>query len=60
MEKYLDKVDYIYSEVNEKELYIGCALIPQLDEYLSGFGFKRVETKMCGNTGWGDALYIKS
>lgn len=60
MEKYLDKVDYIYSEVNEKELYIGCALISELDEYLSGFGFKRVEIKMCGNTGWGDAFYIKS
>ena len=60
MEDYLDKIDYIYSEVNEKELYIGCGLITEIDEYLSKFGFKRVETQMCGNTGWGDAFYIKS
>lgn len=50
---------WAYLEVNQQELYKGCALVGEIDEYLSGFGFRRVETKWCGNTGWGDALYIK-
>jgi FkbM family methyltransferase len=48
-----------YLEVNKEELYTGCALVQEIDIYLLSFGFKRVETKWCGNTGWGDALYLK-
>lgn len=55
----LKDVQWAYLEVNKEELYKGCALIGEIDEYLAGFGFKRVETKWAGNTGWGDALYIK-
>lgn len=55
----LHQFKWAYLEVNKEELYKGCALIGEIDEYLSGFGFKRVETKWCGDTGWGDALYIK-
>lgn len=50
---------WAYLEVNKAELYKGCALVEEIDTYLLGFGFKRVETFWCGNTGWGDALYIK-
>lgn len=50
---------WAYLEVNKAELYKGCALVEDIDMYLLGYGFKRVETKWCGNTGWGDALYIK-
>jgi hypothetical protein len=60
MEEYLNTVDYIYTEVNTDYVYVDCCLMSELDEYLGGFGFKRVETSMCGNTGWGDAFYIKS
>ena len=59
MEKHLNKVDYIYTEVNVDYLYVDCCLLKELDEYLGKFGFKRVETSMCRNTGWGDAFYIK-
>lgn len=55
----LHQFKYAYLEVNKEELYKGCALIGEIDAYLNGFGFKRVETKWAGNTGWGDALYIK-
>ena len=48
----------LYLEVNEKELYKGCALIGDIDSYLSGYGFHRVLTQMTQH-GWGDALYIK-
>lgn len=50
---------WAYLEVNQAELYKGCALVGEIDEYMEAFRFKRVETKWCGNTGWGDALYIK-
>jgi FkbM family methyltransferase len=54
----LSNFKWIYSEVNAQELYKGCVLVNDLDLFLNGFGFKRVETQWCGNTGWGDALYI--
>jgi FkbM family methyltransferase len=57
-ESKLPMIKYIYSEVNERELYEGCALLPQLDEWLSERGFDRVETFMTGS-GWGDAFYIR-
>lgn len=48
----------IYLEVNEKELYKKCALLPEIDSFLSQYGFKRVCIKM-SKSGWGDALYIR-
>lgn len=58
MEEYLNKVDYIYVEVNVDYLYKGCALMFEIDEYLLKFNFKRVETYMT-EYDWGDAFYIK-
>jgi FkbM family methyltransferase len=55
----LNNFDFIYCEVNEKELYIGCPLINDIDDYLNAFNFKRVSTNMTGH-GWGDAFYIKT
>ena len=60
MDDHLHQFKWAYLEVNKAELYKGCALVEQIDEYLSGFGFVRVETLWCGNTNWGDALYIKA
>ena len=31
----------------------------EIDEYLSNFGFSRVETKILDQYGWGDAFYKK-
>lgn len=56
-EKALGKVNWIYSEVNRRELYEGCGLVWELDKYLSNFGFKRVMSKWSDH-GWGDALYV--
>lgn len=47
---------HAYIEVNERELYKGCALVGEIDEYLKRFGFCRMETKMT-KSHWGDALY---
>jgi hypothetical protein len=62
MDKYLSQIEYIYSEVNGSYVYEDCCLINELDDFLSQYGFKRVETQWCGNdsSGWGDAFYIKT
>ena len=59
MEEYLYKVDYLYTEVNSDQVYRGCAVINELDDYLKQFGLIRVETKWT-EFRWGDAFYIKN
>jgi FkbM family methyltransferase len=59
MGELLKRFKWAYLEVNQAELYKGCALVEDIDMYMIGYGFRRAETKWCGNTGWGDALYIK-
>jgi FkbM family methyltransferase len=54
----LPHIDYIYCEVNTEELYENCALMNEIDNYLSTYNFKRILTKMTG-CGWGDAFYMK-
>jgi FkbM family methyltransferase len=55
--KSIKHVKALYLEVNEKELYKNCALIDEIDSFLSGYNFKRALTVMTPH-GWGDALYI--
>jgi FkbM family methyltransferase len=50
---------YLYLEVNQKEVYQHCAKVEELDIFLLGHHFLRVETQWSGNHGWGDALYIR-
>jgi FkbM family methyltransferase len=54
----LKNIDYIIAEVNKEELYENCARVNELDDFLSDFGFERIETKW-EHQGWGDALYLK-
>lgn len=51
--------DYVYLEVNKDYVYKECALVEEIDKYLSSFSFTRVETKWT-DASWGDALYIKN
>ena len=44
MGDYLNNVDYIYTEVNSDYVYEDCALITELDDYLSQF--KKSRDKM--------------
>lgn len=60
MGRLVEKIKAFYLEVNDQEVYKGCCLITELDEYLGRFGFDRVETKMVSNHGWGDAFYLKN
>lgn len=55
----LNNVDYLFLEINEKELYKGCMLLPEMCDYLSHFGFNLLEKQMWGDAGWGDAFFAK-
>lgn len=56
----LEKMDYIYCEVNRGEMYEGNPMIEEIDEFLRKYNFKRVETYWPETWyKWGDALYIK-
>ena len=59
MEKHLEHVRYIYTKVHTEQVYRGCDEVGDVDKYLLGFGFHRVETKFWGKCGWGDAFYIR-
>jgi FkbM family methyltransferase len=58
-EELLPRIDYIITEVNTKELYSNCALLPEMDSFLQTRGFTRVETVMTDRD-WGDALYVRN
>jgi FkbM family methyltransferase len=57
--EYLKNVDYVMSEVNLAELYKGCPLVEDIDNFLAGYGFERVESYWNNQQEWGDAFYIK-
>jgi FkbM family methyltransferase len=59
MGKLIDSVDFIYTEVNERELYADCAKISEIDEFLRIHGFKRICMRKAGSFGWGDAFYAR-
>jgi FkbM family methyltransferase len=54
----LNYFDYAYLEVNNGYVYKNCALVDEIDEYLSKYNFVREET-VWTNANWGDAMYIK-
>ena len=62
--KTLEHIDFCYLEINKAEMYFGNAMVDELDEFLDGFGFKRVETYWCNRnieekSSWGDGFWIK-
>lgn len=56
---WLKYVEVINTEVNYEELYEGCALIDQIDDFLKTPGFDRVATTTPIHPSWGDAIYVK-
>ena len=55
----LKNFDLIYTEINFKEMYEGCALVDDLDNFLETYGFYRCMTSTPESEYWGDAIYIK-
>ena len=56
MTKMIKGFKFIYLEVNERSLYQGCGLLPEVDAFLNSYNFTRIDTVMT-HFGWGDALY---
>jgi FkbM family methyltransferase len=53
------RVGAINCELAFEELYEGCALAPQIDTHLAGFGFVRLATATPYHPSWGDGFYVK-
>jgi FkbM family methyltransferase len=58
-EEILNFVDFIYLEVNTKELYENGALLDDVEKYLSKYNFQK-QTILMTEHGWGDAFYVKN
>jgi FkbM family methyltransferase len=54
---FLTHCDFVMSEINRDEVYVGCAKIGELDSALRCFS--RVETLWTPN-GWGDAFWVRT
>lgn len=50
---------WAYLEVNARELYKGCPLVGEIDQFMADNGFRGVEQHMTG-AGWGDRFYVKA
>ena len=55
----LANIDAMILEVNKTEVYEGCPLVEDLDEFLEGFDFSRVTTAWQTDS-WGDAVYARN
>ena len=55
----IDSIDAIYTEVNRKEVYLGCMQIDDMDDLLKSEGFERAAVRWVLGKGWGDALYLR-
>lgn len=60
----LKYADALYLEVNTNEVYKGCALLYDIDDFIMKKGFIRMALKIYengrpGGDGWGDALYVR-
>ena len=56
--KYLESFSAVYLELNEVEMYKGCALAGQVTDFLWSKGFELVDVSWTGK-GWGDGLFLK-
>ncbi|MCC5606699.1 FkbM family methyltransferase [Nostoc sp. CHAB 5834] len=57
--KTLKYIEAINTEVNYEELYAGCALIDEIDDFLETYDFERIATTTPYHPSWGDAFYTK-
>lgn len=60
MKNSIHKVAAFYLEINSSQVYEDCAIVDEIDDFLSPHGFVRVETKYWMDHPWGDALYVRT
>lgn len=59
MAELLCHFEHVYTEVNTRELYKGCALLDEVQAFLGEHGFERKDMRLTTH-GWGDALFSRS
>lgn len=52
----LKDISYIFTEVNREELFFGCVLVGELEEFLFSFGYELLDVEWFGGS-WGNAIY---
>jgi len=55
---YLNQIDIIIAEVNRDEVYKGCAMIGDIDAYLSQYNLRQASVYW-QSASWGDAVYVR-
>lgn len=55
--KNIEHIDFIMAEINYEELYEGCMLVKEFDQYLNVLGFTKILSTHHQGFGWGDAYY---
>lgn len=59
----LDQFKWVYTEINCREVYTNCALLPDMDLFMTANRFRRVETfgefTFLQRLGWSDCLYVR-
>ena len=53
----LASLDFVMSEVNESEVYVGTVMVDELDRILADF--ERTETQWFSDFGWGDGWWVR-
>lgn len=58
MGKYMKNVECAYLEINKRETYLGCALLPEITEIMEGFTMVE-QSDWIGDT-WADSFWISN
>jgi FkbM family methyltransferase len=56
-QKTIEQIKWVYTEVNQSEVYEGCAMVEEIDTLLKDF--ERVETGNWVGNAWSDAFYVR-
>ena len=59
-QKILPYVKALVCEVNRAEVYKGCPMVGEIDEFLLKFQFARLEIDWSQGITWSDAFYFKT
>jgi hypothetical protein len=58
-ERAVSRMNAVICEVNAEELYDGCPLVGEIDEWMESHGLSRMWTDWCGpEKSYGDAVYV--
>jgi FkbM family methyltransferase len=59
-ERAVSRMNAVICEVNAEELYDGCPLVGEIDEWMESHGLSRMWTDWCGpEKSYGDAVYVR-